>query len=172
MLGLRSQPVNFKEVFTNKKLQFHINPFINVNQLINNLRPVLARQFGINENEVEIIEAGQYDSEFLPEEAPALVPSDTKLCHKWGEKLQNLAFYVRRRNYLYPEFEANRRQREINRIPIINTSPVVFTGDCPICLESSLLTRRYTCSHGICSECYSSCQSASFMVCSLCRASV
>jgi len=41
----------------------------------------LATQFGINENEIEIVESGQYDSDYLPEEAPSLVPSDRKLCH-------------------------------------------------------------------------------------------
>ena len=171
MLGLRSRPVNFKEVFSIRTLQFHINPFITVSQLINNLRPELATQFGINENEIEIVESGQYDSDYLPEEAPSLIPSDRKLCHIWGENLEHLAFYVRRRNHLYPQFEASRRQRQINRLSITNNSPTVFTGDCPICLESSLLTRRYSCIHGVCATCYQHCQTANITLCSLCRAS-
>ena len=171
MIGLLSQPVYFKEVFTDRKLRFQINPFITIFQFINNLQPELARHFGMNENEVEIVEAGQYNLGCLPEEAPALVPSDTKLCHKWGEKLENLAFYVRRKNYLYPQFETNRRQREINIDPLRSNSEDIFTGDCPICLESSLLTRRYSCTHGICGPCYQRCRTASINVCSLCRAS-
>jgi len=169
MLGLRSRPVNFKEVFTVRTLQFHISPFITVRQLINNLRPQLATQFGINEDEIEIVEAGQYNLGCLPEEAPALVPSDTKICHFWGEFLQNLAFYVRRRNYVYPQIQVNTRQRQIASSETY--SQITFTGECPICLESCSLTRRYICSHGICNPCYQRCQSESFTVCSLCRSS-
>lgn len=162
MIGLRSRPVNFKEIFTVRTLQFNINPFITVRQLINNLRPELATQFGINENEIEIIESGQYYLGCLPEEAPALVPSDTKLCYIWGENLQNLAFYVRRTNYLYPQIETSRGNRQ-------NNSQNIITGDCPICLEGSSLTTRYRCSHGVCGPCYARCQIASISVCSLCR---
>jgi len=171
MIGLRSRPVNFKEVFTVRTLQFHINPFITVNQLINNLRPELATQFRINEDEIEIVESGQYYPDRLSEEAPGLVPSNTKLCHIWGENLQNLAFYVRRKNYVYPQFQVNRRQRQIASSSSETYSQTTFTGECPICLESCSLTRRYICSHGICNPCYQRCQSESFTVCSLCRSS-
>lgn len=171
MIGLRSRPVNFKEVFNVRILQFHINPFITVSQLIDNLRPELAVQFNINENDIEIVESGQYILGCLAEEAPELVPSNRKLCHIWGENLENLAFYVRRKNHIYPQIENARRQREANQN--INTSNPApqngFIDDCPICLESSLLTRRYNCSHGICSQCYQNCLSASISVCSLCR---
>lgn len=59
MLGLRSRTVNFKEVFTVRILQFKVNPFLNVGKFINNMRPVLATQFGINSDDIEIVEAGQ-----------------------------------------------------------------------------------------------------------------
>jgi hypothetical protein len=171
MIGLRSIPINFKEVYTIRTSQFHINPFITVRQLINNLRPELAIQFGINENEIEIVESGQYHLGCLPEEAPALLPSDEKLYEIWGENLQYVSFYVRRKNHVYPQIEAARRRTLTRASDTSNLTPQnTFTGDCPICLENLLLTIRYGCSHGVCSGCYSRCQLASINVCSLCRA--
>jgi hypothetical protein len=172
MLGLRSHTVNFKEVFTVRILQFKVNPFLNVGQFINNMRPVLATQFGINSDDIEIVEAGQYTDEYPPEGAPELIPSTRILAEIWGESLQNIVFYVRRKNYLYPQLESYRRNRNrINNQLFVISEQNTFTGDCPICLESSLLTKRYDCSHGVCSGCYTRCKSASITVCSLCRAS-
>ena len=172
MLGLRSIPINFKEVYTIRSSQFYINPFITVRELINNLRPELAIQFGINENDIEIVNAGQYYLGCLPEEAPALVPSDEKLCEVLGENLQYVSFYVRRKNNVHPQIESARRRTLTSASDTSNLTPQnTFTGDCPICLESCQLTIRYGCSHGVCSGCYSCCQLASINVCSLCRAS-
>lgn len=152
MIGLRSRPVMFKEVFTSKVLQFQINPFITTSQLINTLRSDLSIQFGISENDLEIVEAGQYNYG-IPELAPPLQPSNIKLSQKWGENLQNLAFYVRRKNYNYPEYTHNGR----------------IIGECPICYENVLISSRYQCSHSICSCCYSICRQNGYINCPTCR---
>ena len=138
------------------------------------MRPELAIQFGINENEIEILEAGQYVSGRLAQEAPGLAPSDIKLHHIWGKNLQNLAFYIRRKNHVYPQIENARRNREANQnINTPNHFPQnKIIEDCPICLESSLLIRRYNCSHGICAQCYNRCLLSSIYCCSLCRSSI
>jgi len=154
-LPLPYYPVNFKEVFTVKTLQFKVNPNLNVVQFINNIRPVLAIHFDINLDDIEIVEAGQYTDKYLPEGAPELIPSNKIIKEIWGEKLQKGTFYVRRKTKVYPQLENFK----------------TFIEDCPICLESSLVAIRYSCSHGVCTECYTRCQSASIRCCSLCRAS-
>lgn len=153
-------PISFKQVFTTNTIQININPFVSVNQLVSNVKPILANHFGINSDDIEIVESGQNNNNSVPELAPALVPSVTELYNIWGENLRYLAFYVRKKNQVYPQVNEIRRRREQSS----------FTGECPICLESSQLTRRYNCRHGVCSHCYERCQTASINTCSLCRA--
>lgn len=170
MLGLRSRTINFKEVFTVRTLQFQINPFFTVTQMIESLRPSLAVQFDINSDDIEIVESGQYMEGYLAEEAPGLVPSNRRLCDIWGEDLRNVSFYVRKKNFIYPQIETRRREREARQNTAIESNS--YLGDCPICLESTLITNRYSCIHGVCSSCYHSCQLASIAsirCCSLCR---
>ena len=88
-----------------------------------------------------------------------LVPSNTKLMNIWGKKLENVAFYVRRKNYLYPELESYRRRQELMKT---NT-------ECPICFENENLSLRYNCSHRFCNTCFQSCLEYSINYCSLCR---
>ena len=164
MIGLRSISINFKEVFTVRTLQFQINPFFTVTQMIESLRPSLSVQFNINSDEIEIVPAGQYINGNPPESAPALVPSSRRLCDIWGPELRYLSFYVRRKNFVYPQIERHIREREANN------NQISYEGECPICLESTSVTRRYDCNHGVCTTCYGRCQAASITVCSLCRA--
>ncbi len=171
MLGLRSRPINFKEVFTVRTLQFQINPYFTVTQMIETLRPSLAVQFNINSDDIEIVESGQYTPGGLAEAAPGLEPSNRRLCDIWGEELRNVSFYIRRKNFMYPQIERNRREREQNLTNINENEIITSIGDCPICLESTTIFRRYSCSHGVCSVCYERCRTASIHTCSLCRSS-
>ena len=152
MLGLLSRPVEFKEVFTNKTIICHINPYLTISQFIETIRPILASQFSINENDIEIVESGQY-ALGIPEMAPKLEPSLIQLCNRWGEKLHQLSFYVRKQNYSYPQMQIQ-----------------LFDGTCPICLDTTTLSRRYQCSHGVCLPCYRRCNnSLPNNNCSICR---
>jgi len=167
MLGLRTWTINIKEVFTVRTLQFQINPLFTVTQMIESLRPLLAVQFDINLDDIEIVVSGQYMEGYLAEEAPELVPSNRKLCDIWCENHINMLFYVRRKNFIYPQIERNRREREAR----LNIS-IESNGDCPICLESTLITNRYSCIHGVCSTCYNRGELvsiASVRCCPLCR---
>ena len=175
--------VSFKEVFTTRIIQININPCHTIRQMIEIIRPQLSVHFGINEDEIEIVESGQnnYGLELPSEAAPSLVPSSVKVGDIWGQNLQQLSFYVRIKNYIYPEIENWRRHHQIEngiRYPQIENlrrqtnreNNIVSSDDCPICLESSVLIMRYSCIHGVCDTCYSRCQSASISSCSLCRA--
>jgi hypothetical protein len=164
MIGLRSRQISFKEVFTTRVINVHVNPFHTITQFIQTTRPLLAREFGINENEIEIVQAGQYINGNPPESAPALVPESRRLCDIWGSELAFVAFYIRRKNFVYPQIERHIRERESNN------NQISYEGECPICLETTSVTRRYDCNHGVCATCYCRCQEASITVCSLCRA--
>lgn len=153
-----SVPINFKQVFSSNTLRININPFISVNQLMNEIKPILERHFGINSDDIEIVETGQYDNS-IPELAPALVPSFRELNDTWGGNLRNLAFYVRKKNQIYPQVDENRRRREQH----------MFISECPICLETCQLNLRYNCIHGVCSHCYERCVISDINRCSLCR---
>jgi hypothetical protein len=150
MLGLLSRPVEFKEVFSDKKITLHVNPYFTISQFIETIRPILASQFNINENDIEIIESTQLT---IPEMGLALKPSFIQLCNKWGNTLSNLCFYVRKKNYSYPQLQIQ-----------------MFEDICPICLETTYLSRRYKCSHGICIPCYQQCTNTlTNNSCSICR---
>jgi len=163
MIGLQSRPISFKEVFTTRTVNIHINPYVTLTQFIENVRPHLSSVFGINQNEIDIVEGGQYINGLMPEAAPALVPSGSQLSSRWGEDLNGLAFYVRRKNYQYPQFQVPRISSRTN------TNLATYIDDCPICLEHTRLSRRYICSHGVCSECYHRRQSTNITICSICR---
>jgi|LakMenEpi03Aug12_release.lakeMendotaPanAssembly.Ray.scaffolds.fasta_scaffold653516_2 hypothetical protein len=170
MLSLHTIPIRFKAVFTNITLIIHVNPFYTVMEFLETFSHILASHFGINDNDIELVESGQYINGNIPESAQVLVPDSRRFCDIWGPQLRHLAFYVRRKNVVYPQIERQIRQREENQILISNVEMSSFIGDCPICLESTTLIRRYSCSHGVCTTCYIRCQAASMVVCSLCRA--
>jgi hypothetical protein len=163
MIGLRSRQISFKEVFTTRVVNIYVNPFHTTTQFIETTRPLLSREFGINQNEIEIVPSGQYINGNLPESASALVPESRRLCDIWGPELRYLSFYVRRKNFVYPQIERHIREREVNN------SQISYDGECPICLETTSITRRYSCIHGLCTTCYCRCQAASINICSLCR---
>lgn len=165
MIGLHSQSMVFKEVFTNKTLNINVNPFVTVGQFLTNVIPIISRRFEMNEDEIEIVEAGQSMQAHTDEFAPALVSSTRKLTDLWGRNLKYVSFYVRNKNTQYPQIE------RIRKIMTLTSEIVQYTGECPICLDSSQLSRRYDCLHGICTTCFSMCRTASISTCSLCRAS-
>jgi hypothetical protein len=127
------------------------------------VRQPLSIEF--NSDDFDIVEAGQDMPIGIPAEAaPALENSDIKLKNKWGPDL-NVAFYIRRRNHVYPQL----------RNIIINSNNVHFREEnstmteCPVCFDNTILISRYGCSHSICINCYQRCQQVSYTICPLCR---
>ena len=158
--------VNFKEVYSVRTLQMVVQPQITVNEFMNESRGLLGTHFGINEDDIEIVESGKNTTEYTSECAPALMPSDTKLYEIWGARLYNLAFYIRRKNQVHPSAIITAPIGDPMQRPIQTNMCV---DECPICLEHGELVRRYNCSHRICPTCYIGCQLASIRNCSLCR---
>ena len=164
MLSILSVPVTFKEVYSSNTRSFHVNPNWTMTQFIDSVKPHICREFNVQEDNLEIVEAGQYSPGIRPEAAAPLTQNTTiKMKHKWGRKL-NVAFYIRRKDYLYPEMN-------LNVIRQVSTSPVAppVIDDCPVCLETVSVTSRHTCSHTICDRCHQHCLSVNYTICPICR---
>lgn len=117
-------PVDFKEVWTNEIIQLNIDPNWTVSKFIENVTQNIPIDF-------EIVEAGQIIVDCPSEMAPALLDSEVLLKHKWGPEL-NVAFYMRKTNYRYPQMHRT----------------------CPSCLEENHLLRNvYDCGHRFCGNC-------------------
>jgi hypothetical protein len=168
MMSLTSIPINFKEVFTTNVRTLHINPNWTVNQFLDTVRPILEQEFNFESGSFEIIPTGQ-DAPGIPAEAGLAVPiSDIRIRFIWGPQL-NIAFYIRRKNVVYPQLENLNRNLHLDHDinPIITHS--VRTNECPICLEESEMINRYRCSHQICTDCYYRCLNTHNTTCPLCR---
>jgi hypothetical protein len=164
--------INFKEIYTVRSLQMLVYLQISVTEFINETSGLLSSHFGINEDELEIVLSGQYSEELPSEAMPALTPSDITLSELWGDRLHNIAFYIRRKNQIYPHafrVTAPIGDQVVNPLHTqMHTN--ICVDDCPICLEHGELVRRYDCTHGICTTCYVGCINSNITNCSLCRA--
>jgi hypothetical protein len=159
MMSALSRQVNFKEVWTTNICQLQIDPYWTMPQFIESIKSDISRAF--NTTDFEIVEAGQYTPGIPSEAAPALQVTDMRLKDKWKEDL-NVSFYVRRRNFDYPQLQNLNTQRNIN-----TSSRVV--DECPVCLETVQLISRNGCSHSVCSDCHRRCQQVNYTICPLCR---
>jgi hypothetical protein len=160
MLSMLSIPVTFKEVYTSNSRSFHANPSWTITQFIDSVKPHISREFNVLEDNLEIIEAGQYAPGIKPEAAAPLTQDTTKMKHKWGKKL-NVSFYIRRKDYAYPQSNVNLIRQTVATTSIID--------DCPICFETLTLSSRHTCSHAICDRCHQHCLSTNYTICPVCR---
>jgi hypothetical protein len=159
MLSLLSVPVTFKEVYTTNVRNFHVNPNWTMTQFIQSVTPYICREFNVVEDSLEIIEAGQYAPGINPEAAVPLMHDTAKIKHKWGKKL-NVAFYIRRKDYAYPQTNMNLTRQ---------SSTASVMDDCPVCLETTSVYSRHACSHNICDRCHQHCLSINYTICPLCR---
>jgi len=158
-MSLTGISVAFKEVFTNDVRWYPLKPSWSVRQMVETLRPHLARDF--NTNEFDIVETGQ-DLPGIPAEAgQPLELSNITLKNKWGKDLR-ISFYIRRRNYSYFELQNLNLPRQIdtesNDIEMTTINPIITNSitvtECPICLENVPTFTRYRCAHGVCNDCY------------------
>ena len=158
-----SVPVTFKEVYSSNTRSFDVNPDWTMTQFIDSVKPHICREFNVQEDNLEIVEAGQYSPGTRPEAAAPLTQNLTiTMKHKWGPKL-NVAFYIRRKDYSYPETNIN-----LIRQPV--TSPVTYViNNCPVCLENVYVSYRHTCYHFICDRCHINCLSSNYTICPICR---
>jgi|LauGreDrversion4_2_1035121.scaffolds.fasta_scaffold00072_20 hypothetical protein len=160
--------ITFKEVFTDRTVSMEINSNLTITEFINISRQTLSQQLNIYEYEIEIIKAGQRRDWFLPEEFPSLNPSSATIKEIWGLETTDLSFYIRKKNNIYPEIEFSRRQRISCGISE-EMRHDSYLDNCPVCLDTTTVYRKYHCSHGICLNCYDLCRNNRIISCSLCR---
>ena len=171
MLSLTSIPVTFKEVYTTNMRNFHVNPNWTVTKFLETVTPHLRREFECDE--FDIVETGQ-DAPGIPAEAGRpLESSGYRLKTKWGEDLR-IAFYIRRRNYLYPQLQnLNSEQNMTHHVYNADINPIIANAfsvsECPICYENVNTLTRYTCTHSICNQCFHQCHLSDYMICPICR---
>ena len=157
-----SLTITFKEVFTTNICNFQVNSNWTIAEFIQTIEPHICREFNIAKENLEIIEAGQYTPGIPPEAASPLIQDSSIIKDKWGTKLE-ISFYVRRKDYQYPELN-------LNLIRQTSTRPITSViDDCPVCLETTSLYSRHTCSHNICDNCHRHCLSVSYTICPICR---
>jgi hypothetical protein len=86
----------FKEVYTVQHKYYRFDPDISMNKFIEEVK--LKARIDFNLRKDEVIEAGQFnningrDAEL----APALEPFDSKLREKYSDRVNSVAFYIRR----------------------------------------------------------------------------
>lgn len=156
-MSLLSVQVSIKEVYTNNVRNFNVNPNWTISQFISTVTPLISFAFNICPDIIEIVEAGQYKGDFRPEMHSSLLESNITMRDKWGPSL-NVAFYVRRKNMVYPE------------ITLATNNPIhCVYEDCPVCLENKRVFLRYGCVHRICDSCFQQCISCDYLICPVCR---
>lgn len=101
--------MDFKKVFGADTVRLIMSPGWSYEQFIDNTYTILSREFDIPKEQLELVEAGQSDSE----NAPALEPFDGTLSSKWGDKLQFVAFYVRQKAVEQREIQEEVDQEEV-----------------------------------------------------------
>lgn len=168
MMSLTSIPFSFKEVFTTHVATLHVNPQWSVEQFMQSVLPILETEF--DSTELEIVECGQ-DGPGIPAEAGLpLLPSNISLRNKWGNQLY-VAFYVRRRNHVYPQLE--NLNNYAHNIQYLDINPIIansfVTSECPICFETAPTLTVYQCRHSICSQCHHQCIQTNRFTCPMCR---
>ena len=77
MMSLLSVPIQFKEVFTTNVRNFHINPNWTMSQFIETISQHICREFNIEEDNLEIVESGQFNLGGIPPEFAPVVPPVT-----------------------------------------------------------------------------------------------
>ena len=96
--------------------------------------------FRLENYEIDIVPMNQIYNllhNIIPELAAPLEESNQTLRSIWGENL-DVMFYVRKQNYFYPAL----------------LSLNISEGECPVCLNNTLLRRHYSCVHKFCEHCY------------------
>ena len=89
----------FKEVYTVNFKYYRFNPEISINTFIEEVKLKARIDFHLrNDEDIVIIETGQFNNIVGrdAESAPAIEPSDSKLREKYGTRVNNIAFYIRR----------------------------------------------------------------------------
>jgi hypothetical protein len=156
----------FKETFANRTIVLQFDSYLTVTQFIEDAKQRLKTRYG---DDVDIIDANIYLNDGrIPEEREPLQPNETIIFDYWYGRfpfMQNLAFYMRRKDMSYPQIDFIKAQRQQQR-----QQRQYKKDDCPICLEHTSVFNAYSCSHSVCDTCFENCNKVNIRCCSICRA--
>lgn len=137
---------------------------LSLSEMIRRLQENIARDFGTDATQYELVEAGQTMPQGIPaEEAPAFIVSSTTIRQRFND--QNcIALYIR----LFPATASS---------SLISASTIITEDEsdesapcCMVCQETpSTLTTYFGCSHHICDACCAGCLQAGISRCAICR---
>lgn len=132
------------------------------------VKPILSTEFRIPIHLIEIIESSQYNENKIPEMASPIKENEhTILKIKYGGDFSNrLGFYVRIKNYQYPQFE---RLKKISLGFMMDFEENQYICECPICFDEKYVANRFKCMHHLCNHCYDKLNEAK--KCPFCRSS-
>ena len=144
--------ISFKLVFTANIRSYHVDPSWCLDDFWNIMKLRLIRDFGIEDGQFELVEAGQNTD--ISENGIAFNKNENlRLCEKYGPTV-NVSFYIR-------PVILDQQQQIIQQQQIVQ--------ECSICYEEVLLIHPYQCIHMICSTCYAACRNHSVNTCPMCR---
>lgn len=143
-------PIFFKDFDTSTIRQYYVNPYWSLNQLYNELKDPIKRDFNINESDLQFVDTNIcYKDKTLPIDTyPVLSKNNhTLLCDMWGIRLTYLFIYIYK-----------------PRVTLLRE-----IGDCMVCFEETELQSYYICNHKMCNRCYIQCINRSILNCPYCR---
>ncbi len=150
--------IYFKVVFTDNTRSYQVDPNWSLDDFWNIMKSRLIRDFRIEDEEFELVEAGQNVNNGLAEQGIAFDKNEpVRLCEKYGRNV-NVSFYIR------PIILD--QQQQIIQQQIIQQQIV---QECCICYEQMPLICPYQCIHMICSTCYAACRNNYINNCPMCR---
>jgi len=85
-----------KHIHTNESVVCFYPPSISVSQFIYEIQGIGVEIIGVDYTMVEVVEAGQEIPGVKPENAPKMEEENITMYQKYGDKLKNMAFYIRK----------------------------------------------------------------------------
>jgi CRISPR/Cas system-associated protein Cas10 (large subunit of type III CRISPR-Cas system) len=143
--------VPFKEVYSSTSFNYEVNISWSLNEMVANLLPKISVDFNIAQETIEIIPSNQYE-ECVPVEVLKTLDElqiGNNIFYEEYESDMLVAFYVRRKNYLY------------ERRPNLN--------ECVVCLNERITTNSFGCIHQLCNRCSNGCRNIGHNRCPVCR---
>jgi hypothetical protein len=143
--------VPFKEVFTNIKFNYGLQPRWTISEMVEFVVPKIVEDFNIREEDLEIVANNQYE-ECVPVELLNALSEEMGnriLEEEYGRDLL-VAFYVRRKNTNYLENNC-------------------YVNECIVCLNIRITSNTFGCRHQICRICSTRCRSIGHNRCPVCR---
>uniref|UniRef100_A0A6C0D9G4 RING-type domain-containing protein n=1 Tax=viral metagenome TaxID=1070528 RepID=A0A6C0D9G4_9ZZZZ len=148
--------IYFKLVRTSNYKNYNVNFNWTTEEFIRIMREKVIRDFNLENVEFIDTENNYHITRIASEDAPAIQPSTIKLIDKYGDKMHQIAFYIR----------PIPRELELET----NTITTITNNLCSVCLTNEINIVFQPCSHlCVCNSCSSN---PIMQTCPLCRSEI